>query len=892
MPSVLTPYDPRVEYARSPVGLDEPKPRFGWRLAATDAGQLSAQNQAAYQVRVATSPGQLTDPATSAPDMWDSGRVESTRVGQIEYAGEALSAFRRYYWAVRVWDTDGQMSDWSDPAWFETGPLSPSDWGEAVWIGRSRSDGPDSSDSSDGSDGTGGEDESPAPLLRKRFQVEGEVASARLYACGLGFGEYFLNGQRIGTAVLDPAPTNYDATVLFSSYDVTEMLRTGDADGAGCVLAAQLGRGRYQEKTPNIWRWHEAPWYDEPKLIALLVIELADGRTQLVTSDAGWRAADGPIRADSLFAGERYDARLERPGWTTAAYDDAGWAPVVVAEPPKGVLRSQASDQIRPVAEVPAVGLTEPKPGVYVFDLGEQLAGWARLTVSGEEGAELQVRYGERLHADGTVDHDQGLIYREIQTDTYVLRGDGPETYEPRFSYKGFQYVQVDGLPSRPALGDLVGVKVHTAVDSSLEFSSDHDLVSRLHAATRNAVLNNLHGIPTDTPVFEKNGWTGDAHLTADVAAYNFWMPRFYTKWLRDWTDSQLPSGEFPPIVPTAGWGYLADTEAAIKAPIPAWDAAYVEIPWVMYRHYGDERILARHYDGARKYLDYLTKDFLVDDVVLVGLGDWLPPGVHGMPPEGPGVYETIYAYRFVELLSRIAGVLGRDEDLASYAELSDRIRAGFNRAFFDASAGIYHGERPTGYRQAANVMALEFGLVPEADYRRVFDNLVADIHERDDHLDTGVFGTKFLLPLLTREGLVDLAFKVAMQPTYPSYGFWLAEGATALYEHWGADSRSRNHHFFGHVDQWIIEDLVGVRPAAPGFTRVQVRPNPPSEVGEMSVTLATVRGRVAAGWRRTGEGYELRVELPPGVEAEVHVPQPAGEYAVSACGPGAHVLR
>jgi alpha-L-rhamnosidase len=887
MPSVLTPYDLRVEYARSPLGLDEPNPRFGWQLTATETGQRSVAYQAAYQVRVATSAGQLTDPASGTSDMWDSGRVESTRAGQVEYAGEPLAAFRRYYWAVRLWDADGQASDWSDLAWFETGPLSPADWGEAVWIGRSRSVDPVGSVGPDGSDS---EKESPAPLLRKGFQLDGEVASARLYACGLGFGEYFLNGARIGSAVLDPAPTNYDATVLFSGYDVTGMLQASET--GGCVLSAQLGRGRYQEKTPNVWRWHEAPWYDEPKLIALLVIELADGRTQLVSTDAGWLAADGPIRSDSLFAGEHYDARLESPGWTTAGYDDGAWAAAVAVDPPKGVLRSQTCDQILPVAEVPAAGLTEPAPGVYVFDLGKQLAGWARLTLSGPEGTELRVRYGERLHADGTVDHDQGLIYREIQTDTYVLRGNGSETYEPRFSYKGFQYVQVEGLPGRPELGDLVGIQVHTAVESALEFSCDNDLVSRLHAATRNAVLNNLHGIPTDTPVFEKNGWTGDAHLTADVAAYNFWMPRFYTKWLRDWTDSQLPSGEFPPIVPTSGWGYLADSEAAIKAPIPAWDAAYVEIPWVMYRHYGDERILARHYDGARKYLDYLTADFLVDDVVLVGLGDWLPPGIGGMPPEGPGVYETIYAYRFVDLLGKIAGVLGKDGDLASYAELSDRIRAGFHRAFFDASSGIYHGERETGYRQSANVMALEFGLVPEQDYRRVFDNLVADIHDRGDHLDTGVFGTKFLLPLLTREGLVDLAFKVAMQPTYPGYGFWLAEGATALYEHWGADSRSRDHHFFGHVDQWIIEDLAGLRMAAPGFARVRVRPNPPSEVGELNVAVSTVRGRVAAGWRRAGEGYEVRVEVPAGVEAEVHVPQAGGEYTVTTCGPGKHVLR
>jgi alpha-L-rhamnosidase len=447
--------------------------------------------------------------------------------------------------------------------------------------------------------------------------------------------------------------------------------------------------------------------------------------------------------------------------------------------------------------------------------------------------------------------------------------------------------------PYQPALADLCAVVVHTAVASTGEFGCDDEVVNRLHAATRWAILNNLHGVPTDTPVFEKNGWTGDAHLTAAAAAHNFHMPRFYTKWLQDWVDAQLPSGEFPPIIPTSGWGYHGDPRSAITGPIPAWEVAYVEILQTMYMSYGDERILSRHYDHARRYLDYLVDGYVEDDVVLVGLGDWLPPGVGGAPPEGPGVYETAYTWRFAALLAQIAAVIGHDGDIPAYEELQSRLRSGFNRTFFDASAMVYHGEKAARYRQAANVIALAFGLVPDEARTQVFDNLVADIHARQDHLDTGVIGTKLLFPLLTANGEVDLAYRVATARTYPGYGHWIEQGATSLYEHWGADSRSRNHHFFGHIDQWFVEDLAGLSPVAPGYARVRVRPVPPQALGHAYASIDTVRGRVATSWRRRDDGYELRVELPPGVTGDIYLPRAAGGHEPARhCGAGLHIFR
>ncbi|MEQ7007206.1 family 78 glycoside hydrolase catalytic domain [Actinopolymorpha sp. B17G11] len=922
MTAAVRPHTLRTEYAENPVGLEEPAPRFSWLLATTPAATTpaatgtrrtdygsqergsrgSAAGQSAYQIRVASSVDVLL---AGGSDVWDSGPVESRRSAQVEYAGQPLRSATPYLWTVRVWDAAGEASEWSDPASFEMGLLSPDDWGGATWIGHP------ASWSAGGLPNGGAAEALPAPLLRTAFRLSrgdstgSPPVRARLYACGLGYGEYYLDGHRIGRAVLDPAPTNYDATVLYSTYDVTDLLAAGPP-GAEHVLAAHLGRGRYGEPTTSVWYWEQAPWWDHPKLLAQLVVSYADGRVQRIVTDPTWRSIDGPVRVDSLFAGERYDARHEQPGWTERGFDDSGWSPAAAVAPPKGALRAQQVEPIEPVAEIAPVALTSPRPGVFVFDVGQQIAGWARLRLSGPAGTEVTISYGEKLRADGTVETDQQLrlIDADIQTDAYVLRGGDVETYEPRFSYKGFQFVQVeypvDGVdshgkgsePYRPALADLRAIVVHTSVASTGEFLCDDELVNRLHSATRWAILNNLHGVPTDTPVFEKNGWTGDAHLTAGAAAHNFHMPRFYTKWLQDWVDAQMLSGEFPPIIPTSGWGYHGDSRSAIAGPIPAWEVAYVEILWTMYMSYGDERILSRHYDHARRYLDYLVDGYVDDDVVLVGLGDWLPPDVGGAPPEGPGIYETAYTWRYAALLAAIAAVIGRDGDIPAYEELQGRLRSGFNRAFFDAAAGIYHGEKPAGYRQAANVIALSFGLVPHDVRPRVFGNLVADIHARQDHLDTGVIGTKLLFPLLTANGEVDLAFRAATQRTYPGYGFWIEQGATSLYEHWGADSRSRNHHFFGHVDQWFVEDLAGLSPSAPGYATVRVRPVPPQALGHAYASIDTIRGRVATSWRRRDDGYELRVELPPGVTGEVYLPRAAGGHEdARECGEGVHIF-
>jgi alpha-L-rhamnosidase len=726
-------------------------------------------------------------------------------------------------------------------------------WRHAAWITRAPESAP----------------QLPAPLLRRSFCLDrGKVVRARLYASGLGYGEFFVDGHRIGSRVLDPAPTNYSATVLYSAYDVTDLLTSPIEH----VFAAMLGRGRYAEPAWNGWMWDRAPWWDQPKLIARLGVWFADGTVQWVDSDASWRCADGAIRFDSLYMGERHDLRREPLGWTTPGYDDSAWPTAALAAPPTGTLRAQTIEPIEVVDTRRPIALDSPRPGVWVFDLGEQIAGWVKLRMSGPPGAEITVRYGETLDADKTVNLQQTRIEEPIQTDRFVLAGDVQEQLEPRFSYKGFRYAQVEGCVAAPGLDDLTGQVVHTAVADSGEFNCDDDLVNRVHACARRSILNNLHGVPTDTPVFEKNGWSADAHLSAGAAMHNFHMARFYRKWMRDWSDAQLPSGELPPIVPTAGWGYRRPG-STIMAPIPAWDAAYVEIPWECYWHYGDNRALAEHYDNQRRYLDYLINGFLDGGIVYVRLGDWLPPGGHKVPPEGPAVHETAYAHRIVTLLRRIAVVLGRDADAVQYGQLAAEIADAFNTTFLDSTTGAYHGERETEYRQSPNVLALAFGLVPPEMAQRVMDNLVADIHARDDHLNTGVLGTKYLFPVLSDHNLVDLAYRVATRRTYPGYGHWIEQGATALHETWEDDSRSKDHHFFASIDQWFYQCLGGITATQPGFGAVRIAPRCPSPLGRVKAEVDTPYGRVTSHWRRESDTIVLDVEVPAGVLAEVRAP-------------------
>jgi alpha-L-rhamnosidase len=679
--------------------------------------------------------------------------------------------------------------------------------------------------------------------------------------------------------VLDPGFTRYASRVEYVTHDVTAQLRAGEN-----VLGAELGRGFFGMTTQNVWNWHTVPWHGDPRALLQLEVTHPDGTRTTVASNDGWSWHDSATRADSLYAGERYDARLAQPGWDAPGFHASGWEHAAQLAAPDGKLVAQEHDPIRVTETLKPVRVTNPKPGVHVFQLARNIAGWARIRVHGPAGTELTLRYGEKLRPDGTVEASNNLVTGEFQTDHYTLAGSpGTETWEPRFSYKGFQYVEVTGWPGTPTVDDLDGHVLHTDVASQGAFESNQPLFTTLHDLTRKTVLNNLHGIPTDTPMYEKNGWTGDAMLMAETELYEFDMQRFLVKWMDDIRDSVDSNGRPPAIAPDGGWGQGSFGDA------PPWNAAYVLIPWWLYEYRGDTGVLADHYTAMKRFIDWEIARGQ-NGIHTSSLGDYVAPGFHGNPSEDLALAGTAYAYEMVVTMQKVAGVLGKDADAARFRDAAAETRNAFNREYLDTSANVYRTSTdPGGYRQTHNVLALAFGLVPADREQAVFDNLVADVHAKGDHLNTGALGTKYLLRVLTEHGQGDLAYKVATQRTYPSWGYWVDNGATSLWEMWDLDARSHDHAFLGGaIDEWFFKDVAGLRPGEPGFRTFEVDPQPVGDLDHASAATRTPYGKIETGWRETAAGFTLDVTVPVGSHALVHVPASSADAVTEGGRPAA----
>lgn len=896
-----------TDAATQPLGIDDHAPRLSWALAGVRRGVA----QAAYRVLVASKPELARE---GRADVWDSGRVASQDPWAV-YAGPPLKSRARYHWTVRVWAADGVATDWARPTWFETALLDAGEW-KGSWIA-----GPErkvvplteaEGQADDASVRAAGEfcrpvgwlkgtwsaplvrnnqgecrDVRPAPMLRKSFRVSKPVARARVYTAGLAYNDLRVNGERPSDAVLDPAFTDYGKTILYTTQDVTALVRQGEN-----VLATELGSGHYDDATRTWdWGWERAGWRATPRLLLDLYITYRDGTEQVVSSDASWKVStDGPTRYDSYYLGETYDAQRELAGWDGPGFDDARWQAARLTEAPAGVLRAQTQEPIRVVdVRLPGARM-EPAAGVFVYDVGQNLTGWAEVKVNAPPGSAVEIFYSEKLGADGrasTAGND--LVFGQLQTDYYVARGRGVEVWTPRFSYKGFQYVQLSGPEGRPLPpGVSVSVESVRQVRSGLartsEFESGNQTLNRIHRNTVWAVQNNMHGIITDTPVYEKNAWTGDASLTAGAASLLFDTERLYRKMFQDMLDAQTAEGEVPLLAPSnENYGYAgkpAFKPADCCGATPAWDSFWFVIPWESWMRYGDRRALEKTYPAMRKYLDEWVPRWTDRDgdgfayTLTSGLGDWVPP--EGVPTINALTSTAYYAY-LAHVAADAARALGKGEDAARYDELFKKIRADFNARFLGPQ-GFYREKDADPFVQSAQIFPLAFGLVPEEKREEVANRLADDIMKnRGGHAYVGVLGARWVLPVLTETGHTDVAYAVATQTTEPSWGYWTdVLKFTSLGEQWPAATRSRNHHFFGSIVQWFYEDLAGIRPLEPGFRVIEFRPQiPPTGLDTVSASYESVRGRVAARWRRTADGLELDVTVPPNATGRVHVPAP-----------------
>ncbi len=821
------------EYLQNPIGLDINSPRLRWILKS----EGKSIKQSAYQILAATNQG-ILEKDTS--DLWNTGKVPTDQSIQISYEGEKLKSGQRIYWKVRIWDGSNQPTNWSQVAFWEMSLMNDSDW-EAKWIS--------TEDYKHGASYN-----LRAPYFRKDINIQKKVKKARVYVTGLGYYEFYLNGKKIGDHLLSPNQTNYDrrklekwgeprvgnmrTSVLYETFDITPYLNEGE-NTAGILL----GNGWYIQAD----RLNEASlWYDTPRAIAQLEIEYEDGEKQIIITDKSWKTTGSPILYNGLHSGEIYDARLEIEGWNLPEYDDNSWKNAIEVRAPKGRLKSQISPPDRATKRIIPISISTPESGIYRYDLGQMISGWARLKISGPKGTTIKMRFMEEL----------GPTYG--QRDTYILKGGGIETWEPRFTWHAFRYVDVIGASEPLKIENIEGVVVNTDVKDAGTFTSSNKLFNQILKNYQWTQLGNMHGgIPSDCPHRERRGYTGDGQISCVSAIYNFDMAQFYTKWLEDIREAQnSETGYVPNTSPYQDGGGGT-----------AWGSAYIIIPWNMYLYYGDKKILSEHYKGMKQWISYLQGE-LDQDGILVnqGLGEWVPPEKVELPPS---FVNTCYYFYCTSLMTKIAAVLGREEDRKYFLELNDQTKKVINNTFLNKGKSRYS----TG-RQGAGVFPLGFGIVPNSEKQHIFQHLVNHTIDTKIHFDTGILATPLLLEVLTEFGRIDLAYTMMNQRDFPGFGYMLENNATTIWETWLGE-QSHSHPMFGSVTQWFYKYLAGIQPDPqnPGFKHIIIKPQPVFSLNYAKSTYMSPYGEIISDWHIENDGFILNVTIPHNTSATVFIP-------------------
>ena len=867
----------RVEQMVDPSVVDVAAPRLSWINEA--APGLRGQSQSAYRIQVASS---LDGLLSGLADLWDSGKVDSSDSYLVDYAGRKLSSGADCWWRVMTWDGKGNPSSWSAPAHWGMGILSADEW-KAEWIGAPwQGDDPRIDLGSrleitlPGQMFPSGQkkevDSFPAPMLRKRFDIGKNVKKAKAFVTGLGYFELYVNGNRIGDDYLVPNITLYskrDALkdaglsiddsfrnyrVLYLAYDVTDNLQRGNN-----VIGAILGDGFYDCTA----RWVAS--YGSPRLLCQLEIEYEDGTAETVVSDTSWKVHASPIVMNGVYDGERYDARLEIPEWSTPSCDDSDWEYATARKAPDGKLTAHTSPTDKVMEKIVPSSFTRQEDGSYRVEFPEEISGWIRLVdIEGKAGDQVDVKY---------ICHDASGVHQ------YIFKGEGKESYAPRFTWYVFSGAVISGIDELES-GQVIAEAVNTDVPVNAEFVTSNELINRINAIWQRTQKDNMHGsISSDCPHRERSPYTGDGQVACVTVFHNFDAASMYAKWIRDISDCQnvvdgyVPSGA--PWQPGCGGG------------VPG-GAAMNLIPWEYYIHYGDRRILEDNYfqmtEQVRYMLGWLTPDGTMLQnrggvkpggmTMFYNLGEWAAPGGGGMAAmfggQGTGIsnefIHSFYLWRCADFTARAARVLGRDDDEAFYRKVAGDVSSAMHIKFWDPDKKSYIGD-------AANVFALAMG-VPEERYQDVVDALVHEIHGNDDHLNTGIFGTQFFFETLAENGLNDLAYTVMNQRTSPGYGYWVENGSTTTWEGW-TENGSHNHPMFGGGLSWFYRCLAGVRTDEdePGFRHIVFKPAVAKGLECVHYAHDTAYGRVSSDIRYTSEAIEMEVTVPVGSRATVYVP-------------------
>jgi alpha-L-rhamnosidase len=913
-PAAVTTQNLRCEYLTNPLGLDAGSPRLSWILSSDQRGE----SQTAYQILVASS-AELLNADTG--DLWDSGKVVSDESAQIAYAGKALASRESCFWKVRAWDHAGQPGAWSPMAQWQMGLLAPTDW-TAKWItaetpavlAKEKLVVRHAVYEADGgtSDVTGlvagmvkdnrlrvlvnndvlgtdpavnqvkrlrvdyeldgkpfskivdekltlviPEETAGIRYLRKPFELASPVKKAVLYATALGLYEIHLNGQRVGDHVLAPDWTDYRQRVRYQAYDVTALVKPGNN-----ALGAQVANGWF---SGHIGNGGNQFFGKVPAFCAQLEVTYADGHTERIVTDASWKSQRSPLLATDFMLGENYDARLEIKGWDQPGLDDTAWVATTVRDESNRRLEAQVMEPVRQICELKPKAVTEPKPGCWVYDLGQNMVGVVRLNVSEPAGTRVTLRHAEMLNPDGTL-YTQNLRGAP-SVDHYICKGDGVEIWQPGFTFHGFRYVEITGLTGLPGKDAVTGIVIGSDNPRTGEFACSDARINQLQSNIQWGQRGNYISVPTDCPQRdERLGWMGDAEVFIRTATYNADVASFFTKWLVDVDDGQSSAGSFSDVSPSTMGCYG----------VPAWGDAGVICPWTIYEVYGDKRILEQHLPAMTRWVEYLrahSNGLIRDKDRGNDYGDWLSIGAN-TPKDLIGT--AFFAYS-THLLAKSNRALGRTAEADKYDQLFEEIKAAFNQRYVAPNGRI------RGNTQCVYAMALKFELLPESLRPQAAQYLENDIKAKGGHLSTGFVGVSYLLPVLTQAGKADTAYGLLLQDTFPSWLFSVKHGATTIWERWDGwtpekgfqdpGMNSFNHYSLGSCGEFLFGGIGGIRPASPGFKTIRVEPVIRNGLTWAKTSYDSIHGKIATDWKLDGNRLALEVVVPVNTTATVCVP-------------------
>ena len=833
-------FDLKTEFDKNPIGINTSKPRFSWKYECSADIKIKY-----YQIKVSTTKKLLDK---NKIDLWDSGKkLIINNNFLIEYSGKKLKSRSCGFWKIILYSKKSQEFVSNEVGYFELSLLQQTDW-LANWIGFPA--------------GRNGK----ALYFRNSYEIQPNIFKSRAYICGIGCYEFRINGKKVGDRVLEPSQTQYGKTVLYSVYDITNYLKTGKN-----VFGAIVGNG----------------WYGMPKLIVQIEIEYNNGNKQIIITDGRnnndvnlWKVSDGPILSNSIFDGEYYDANYEKIGWDKPDKNEKDyihgkeWIYSMVVDSPEGELISQTMEAVRIVGSLKAKTLTEPKPGVFVYDNEQNLSGWAKITAKGKPGTKLSMKFSETLNEDGTVNQEH--LRFALAKDTYIFSKNSKITWEPRFTYHGFRYIQLEGYEGKPSIEAIKTQIVRSDLDVTGSFKSSNPFLNKLHKAIIWTEFSNLLGVPTDCPQrAERMGWLNDMTARSEELIYNFNVSRFLPKWLRDINDSQeSTTGAISDTAPFR-WGARPGDPVCI---------CNVIIPWLLYKHYGDYRVLNEQYNWMKKSVQYFLSrlnNFILEDSYI---GDWAPPlneavkgsiGTSAVSSKTPGsLISTAHLYHSLILLTKITDVIGLKDDNDEFLKIASRIKKEFNKRFWDKKSGGYASNN-----QACNSTAIYMDLVPENRKENVINNLVKNIEDHEFHLTTGNLSTKYIFEALSKFDKIETAYKLLIQRSYPSWGFMFEKGATTIWERWeeatGFGMNSHNHGMYASVGSWLYKSLAGIRhdEDSVGFSKIIINPKIPSQLGSVKASINTVKGLISSEWEKNDSNFILKIKIPNGTEAKVDMP-------------------